>query len=306
MIGVQRYGHTRTGKQRYRCLECGYCFVQPGIGFRRQQQRVWFERWIKEGYSLRQLSDISGYPARTLRRIIAYYLAEPPVITEDLSQSQYLVIDGSYLQGRQQAVIGIGDPTQNRIVTGIYGIKEGEARMYDFCSALAGHGLSPRSVTIDGLPQVHIMVKTLWPQALVQRCLVHIQRQGLAWCRHQPKRPDTQQLRQFFTRVMAINTPTQRDDFIADWRRWEERWGPIIVASQESGWTFGDLKRARSLLNKALPYMFNYLNDSSIPKSTNWLEGYFSRLKNRYRQHRGLPPNKRAAYFAWYFNLCQT
>lgn len=249
---------------------------------------------------------ISGYPQRTLRRIIGYHLAQRPEVAADLNAARYVIMDGSYLQGRQQAVIGLADPTQNRIVTGIYGIKEGEARMYDFCGELVQRGLSPRSVTIDGLPQVHAMVNTLWPQAVVQRCLVHIQRQGLAWCRHQPKRLDTQQLREFFTRVMSIHTPMQRDDFIDRWHQWEERWGPAILASKETGWTFGDLKRARSLLTKALPYMFAYLDDPLIPKSTNWLEGYFSRLKSRYRQHRGMPVSKRQSYFAWYFHLCRT
>jgi len=280
--------------------------VQPGKLLRRGRQRIWFERWITEGYSLRQLSFISGYSQRTLRRIVTYHLEQSPEVGDDLSDAHYVVMDGSYLQGRQQAVIALADPTLNRTIAGIYGIKEGERRMYDFCRTLVQRGLSPRSVTIDGLSQVHTMVNTLWPQTTVQRCLVHIQRQGLAWCRHQPKRPDTQHLRQFFTRVMTIHTPMQRDDFIDQWHRWEERWGPSILTSKETSWTFGDLKRARSLLTKALPYMFAYLEDPLIPKSTNWLEGYFSRLKNRYRNHRGLPPTKRRHYFDWYFHLCKT
>lgn len=259
-----------------------------------------------EGYSVRQLSVMSGYSQRTLRRIIAFHLDRIPELKADLSEAHYVVMDGSYLEGRQQAVIGLADPTQNRIIAGIYGIKEGEARMYDYGRALTQRGLSPRSVTIDGLPAVHAMVNTLWPQAVVQRCLVHIQRQGLAWCRHQPKRLDTQELREFFTRVMFIRTPMQRDDYIDQWHRWEERWGPAILASRETGWTFGDLKRARSLLTKAMPYMFAYLEDPMIPKSTNWLEGYFSRLKSRYRHHRGLPAAKRHQYFDWYFHLCRT
>lgn len=259
-----------------------------------------------EGYSVRQLSMMSGYSQRTLRRIIAFHLDQVPERMENLRDARYVVMDGSYLQGRQQAVIGLADPTQNRIIAGIYGIKEGEVRMYDYCRQLTHRGLSPRSVTIDGLPQVHTMVNTLWPQAVVQRCLVHIQRQGLAWCRHQPKRLDTQELREFFTRVMSIRTPMQRDDYIDQWQRWEERWGPAILASRETGWTFGDLKRARSLLTKALPYMFAYLEDPMIPKSTNWLESYFSRLKSRYRHHRGLPIIKRHQYFDWYFHLCRT
>ncbi len=55
------------------------------------------------------------------------------------------------------------------------------------------------------------------------------------------------------------------------------------------------------MLLLALPDMFHYLDDPHISKTTNGLEGYFSRLKSHYRQHRGLSPRKRPNYFAWYF-----
>jgi hypothetical protein len=67
---------------------------------------------------------------------------------------------------------------------------------------------------------------------------------------------------------------------------------------------FSDLKRARSMLLAALPDMFRYLDDPMIATSTNALEGYFARLKQRYRQHRGLASHHRNAYFRWYLNLC--
>ena len=50
------------------------------------------------------------------------------------------------------------------------------------------------------------------------------------------------------------------------------------------------LARARSLLAYALPNMFHYLDCPEITSTTNPLEGYFGRLKMRYRQHRGLSP----------------
>lgn len=272
---------------------------------RQARYRIWFERWMREGFSVRQLNQISGLSAATLYRIIHYWLAQPPPAVQDLSRYRYLVVDGSYLQGRQQAIIGLADPTCNCIVAGIYGIKEGERRMYDFCRGLAARGLSPRSVTMDGLWPVHVMIKAVWPEATVQRCLVHIQRQGLAWCRHQPKREDTRRLRELFSRITTLSSTTRRERFLDDWHAWEAANGATILASQETGWTFGDLKRARSLLVRAEPFLFGYLDDAHIPASTNWLESYFSRLKARYRQHRGLAVHHRATYFAWYFHLCK-
>jgi transposase-like protein len=276
---------------------------QPGV--RWKNYRIWFERWIREGYSVRQLSQVSGLSRATLHRIILHWLSQSPPWQHNLGEYRYLVMDGSYLEGRKEAIIGLADPTRNCLVAGIYGIKEGEARMYDYCRLLAQAGLSPRSVTIDGLWQVHVMINTIWPSAAVQRCLVHIQRQGLAWCRHQPKREETRQLRQLFTRLTNITTPAQRDRFIADWQRWETTNGHAVAACQDLGWVIRDFKKARTLLLRALPYLFDYLDNRQIPPSTNWLESYFSRLKAHYRQHRGLAAHHRKNYFAWYFHLCK-
>ena len=261
--------------------------------------------WIREGYSIRQLSQQSGYGAATLLRIIHYWLERPTVDQEDLSAHKYLEIDGTFLNGRQYGMVAIVDPQANRVVDGSYGLKEGQTAMYHFCVALTQRGLQPRSVTIDGNPQLQTMLQAIWPKVTIQRCLVHIQRQGLAWCRHHPKRTDARRLRELFLKVMAINTLKERERFLAAWEDWERRYGTRIATSRETGWVFSDLKRARSMLHKALPYMFAYLDDPAIPRTTNWLEGYFSRLKMRYRQHRGLSLAQRHNYFRWYFHLCQ-
>lgn len=271
---------------------------------RRGRQRIWFERWIREGYSVRQLSQQSGYSVSTLHRIIAYWLEQSPEIERDFCQYQYLVMDGSYLIGRHTAVVCIADPTRNRLVVGWYGVKEGGAELVRLCHGLTQQGLAPISVTIDGLPPMHDLIRRLWPWALVQRCLVHVQRQGLAWCRHNPRRSDARHLRTLFLRTCAIRSDTERDSFVEAWQEWETRYGRVMAAQKERGRIFSDLKRARSMLSKALPYMFRYLANPLIPSSTNWLESYFSRLESRYRQHRGLAPKHRANYFKWYFYLC--
>ena len=94
-------------------------------------------------------------------------------------------------------------------------------------------------------------------------------------------------------------TPSQRSDSHKLYRRRQ----PTSHPFPERGWVISDLKRARSMLIKALPHMFHYLDDPAIPTTTNGLEGYFARLKNHYRHHRGLAITLRPNYFAWYFHL---
>lgn len=273
---------------------------------RRDRQRIWFERWIREGYSLRQLATLSGYSVSTLHRIIDYWLERPPALEHDLRRFKYLVIDGTYLQARRLSVVGIADTRRGCLVTGFYNLKEGERRMLILCQQLRQAGLSPRSITIDGLKPVQAMIKVVWPQAIIQRCLVHIQRQGLAWCRRDPGTAAVKHLRRLFLRVTGITTIQRQERFLEAWQHWEDRFGQPIAERPSRGRVFSDVKRARSLLLNALPHMFHYLDNPAIAPSTNWIESYFSRLKPRYRQHRGLAPHRRAAYFAWYFHLCQT
>ena len=77
----------------------------------------------------------------------------------------------------------------------------------------------------------------------------------------------------------------------------------LIAAPVETERIFSGIKRTRSMLLHVLPDLFHYLDDAHISTTTNGLEGYFSRLKSHYRQHRGLSPRKRPNYFAWYFHF---
>jgi hypothetical protein len=104
---------------------------------------------------------------------------------------------------------------------------------------------------------------------------------------------------------LSIRTSTGRDRFIAQWQECEQRHGQQVVQAAKQGRVESDLQSARSMLINARPDMFRYLDHLGIPTTTNAAEGFFGRLKQRYAQHRGLAPQRRAAYFAWYFRLCK-
>jgi hypothetical protein len=194
------------------------------------------------------------------------------------------------------------DGLTNSVLTGQYGVSENsEPQILAFFEGLKQNGLDPRSFTVDGNPQVNRVLRKLWPQIPIQRCLVHVQRQGLSWCRNHPKTVYARKLRGIFLQITRIRSDEERNKFLAALAEWEERYGVEIASQANRGWVFSDIKRARSMLLRALPDMFHYLDDPQISISTNGLEGYFSRLKNHYRQHRGLSEANRRNYFSWYF-----
>jgi hypothetical protein len=270
---------------------------------KKQKEKIWFKLWITEGYSIRQLEHISKHSHSKLKRIIQYWLNKPPEPRNEFSTLKYLVFDGTFLHGRK-SIIALMDGSDHSIHAGRYGIRENSAsQLGSFFLVLTRKGLCPKSATIDGNPHVIRFFRTIWPNIIIQRCLVHIQRQGLSWCRRFPKRTDAKHLRKIFQRVTYLRTKEDKERFILLINQWEQKYGKQIAVSPEIGWVFSDLKRARSMLLKALPDMFHYLDDPNISFSTNGLEGYFSRLKANYRRHRGLSPKHRKNYFQWYFYL---
>jgi transposase-like protein len=213
------------------------------------------------------------------------------------------MFDGTFLH-RRSGMYAALDGKTHHLIYGAYGVNEGPRDLLSFCQGLKQQGLNPKSATIDGNPHVFRTLLLLWPTIIVQRCLVHVQRQGLSWCRQHPKRTDARKLRHIFLMVLQIRSQLQRQHFEQTFRRWDNRYGSQLAQFKERAWVSNDLQRARSMLMNALPFMFGYLDDSNIPRSTNAIEGYFSRLKLRYRQHRGLSKRHRLNYFRWYFHLC--
>lgn len=189
----------------------------------------------------------------------------------------------------------------NQIIGGKYGVSESSQRqLMKFLQLLKDKGLDPISCTVDGNPNAIKTITTLWPDIVIQRCLVYIQRQSLVWCRRSPKTTGARRLRDIFLRVVNIRTPEERDKYLELIIQWEQRYGQDIGLYPAKGRVFSDIKRARSMLINALPDMFRYLDDSSISFTTNGLESCFSRLKGHYRLHRGLCKKKLENYFGWY------
>lgn len=252
---------------------------------------------------MRQLAVQSGHSSSTIRRVIKYWLTRTPRTTAELSAHRYVIFDGTVFE-QHRGIFAVMDARRFSVLYGAWDVSEGPSDLEKFCTVLLERQLSPKSATVDGNPHLIKLLRSLWPQIIIQRCLVHIQRQGLMWCRRYPRRTDAKVLRKLFIQVTSIRNETQRDSFLAQLNSWEQKYGGRIASSRETGWVFSDLKRARSMLLSALPDMFHYLHDPAISTSTNGLEGYFSRLKQKYRQHRGLAKHHRLSYFMWYLHLC--
>lgn len=181
-----------------------------------------------------------------------------------------------------------------------YAEKEGYTVARAWFLNLKGKGLNPRYITMDGERSVMRAAKEVWPEITIQRCLYHIQSQGMSWLRTYPKTEAGRNLRRLLSTLCSIEFVKERDIFIEQFCQWLEYYHDFIALLPSNQIAFKDLKRTISLIENALPDMFHYLDDPEIHKTSNVLESYFSRLKADYRKHRGLTQEHKIRYLKWY------
>lgn len=259
--------------------------------------------WVVEGYSVRQLVRISRRGIWKIKQIINYWLSqEAPNLAIDFTRLAYLLFDGTYFK-HENCFLLLLDGLSGKAIDYRYRIRENYATAHEIFQGVKDGGANPIAITIDGNTSVIRALRAVWPNIIIQRCLAHIQRQGLSWLRRYPKSEAAKELRKVYLVIFGIEKYCQRDNFFSTLLAWEKCYGSFVKSLPSKNKVFGDLQRARSLLLNAWPDMFHYLDDPKIAPTTNLIEGYFSTVKGRYKQHRGLSKTVRPKYLSWYIYL---
>lgn len=220
----------------------------------------------------------------------------------DLSVIKYLQFDGTYFK-HENCLMVLMDNATSKVIAHKYHYRENYESAYQIFKEMNDDALNPEVITIDGNTSVIRALRAVWPDIIIQRCITHIQRQGLSWLRRYPKTKASKDLRRILLSITEVKDRERRDIFITAFENWEKQYGQFVQSLPSTHKVYGDLQRTRSLVLHALPNMFHYLDNKCIAATTNKLEGYFSRLKELYRKHRGLSKKHRKNYFAWYINL---
>jgi len=300
---VKCNGKNSKGRQRYLCLACKRSFYWRSPKPLEERRFKWFKLWVTEGYSVRELAIMKRTSQSTVRRVISYWLKKTPNHSyNDFFGTKYIILDGTFLR-RPRGIYAAMDSETHKLLFAAVNVKESGNDLLQFYSQLSKAGLYPESATTDGNTAQMKLLRKVWPEIKLQRCIIHVQRQGLSWCRRNPKRTDAKHLRELLLKLTEVKTKEEALRFIKGFYAWENRFGTGIESSPNRGWVFSDLIRARSMVIKAIPNLFHYTDNPKIARSTNALEGYFSRVKEHYRLHRGLSKRNKVNYFKWYFFL---
>ena len=75
---------------------------------------------------------------------------------------------------------------------------------------------------------------------------------------------------------------------------------PTVWKLEDIGTHHKMVRRCFSVIRKALPNMFTFLQNHKIPKTTNGIESFFGHLKGNLNIHRGLTKSRRKKFIQWY------
>jgi len=167
-------------------------------------------------------------------------------------------------------------------------------------------GVQIESVTSDGHKSILKAVKEVLPDAVLQRCLVHIQRDCRIWLTKHPKSFAGYDLKQITSKMHTIKNHYQLSFWLLDLHNWHEKYKGYIseksynLETDRYWYTHKMVRRSFMTIKRALPNMFHYLDNPKIPKSSNSIESFFGHMKGHLNIHRGISYNHRKQYLMWY------
>jgi len=97
-------------------------------------------------------------------------------------------------------------------------------------------------------------------------------------------------------------TKLTENEFITLFKQWTEKWIDFLnerSKNDETGKTYFTHKKLRSAwrsIKNNLPYLFVYQQVNGMPNTNNALEGTFTALKNRLRNHNGMSKTNRKRF----------
>lgn len=135
---------------------------------------------------------------------------------------------------------------------------------------------------------------------IVQMCQFH---QSQIISRYITKRPKTQASMEL-KELMRLLPQTDKESFFGALQEWQIKWTDFLnerAINPETGKSRYVHKRLRSAfksLDRNKPYLFNWYDNPGlgIPNTNNKLEGTFTDLKNKLRNHNGLSNSRKKKF----------
>lgn len=246
--------------------------------------------------------------SRSISRLFKKFLSQAPEIPIRNKRNVHLLIDGTYLPNGLCLILYFDHDIR---YVQLYRTSNQEKlrEIQQDLKALKSLHIDIYSVTCDGHKSILKAVQSVFPNAIIQRCVVHVKRQCRAYLSGRPKLQASKDLLVICNQITGIKTQQQCSLWLLGLHQWyqlhkdtlkEESINPL---TKEYWFTHKGLHQAYTLIVNALPNLFCYLNDPEIPSTTNRLESFFKHLKEKLLLHSGLRLEAKRNFIKWYLHF---
>ncbi|PIY62361.1 hypothetical protein COY93_03015 [Candidatus Uhrbacteria bacterium CG_4_10_14_0_8_um_filter_58_22] len=196
-----RWGKTAKGSRRYRCGECSGTGIRARDDLVEAKRMRLFERWLTGKSTASEAASSAGVTRRTVIRWFEPFWSSPPRPSFRV-RSRTLVVDGVSVVKMESVALLAGDPATSSPVGWAFADRERCWAWREFFLSLRRRGANPCCVVGDGQKGLLKAVREVFPRAKVQRCVVHVHRQAMAWLTRNPKTDAGRELRQLVSALL--------------------------------------------------------------------------------------------------------
>lgn len=204
--------------------------------------------------------------------------------------------------GRNLGVMLFRDSVKKENLLKYYVKNETIKQFVDGIRELQKRGFIIRGIVCDGKPG---LLKIFESEIIIQMCQFHQKQIIKRYLTSKPKLEASKELWIIVDKLISTN----KEEFTKELEEWYIKWQNFYnerTKNQETGKSFYTHKRLRSAyksLVKNTPFLFNYIDKEDIPNTTNGIDGVFSDLKSKLRNHNGLTIERKKKLIDKYLNV---
>lgn len=255
------------------------------------------DEYLDGKQTYQQLADRYGCSARTIQRCIDKVRAERKVAFSPVAN---VVMDTTYF-GRKLGVMVFKNSLDGAILLKKYVRSE---TIKDYVSGIAEitrRGISVQAIVCDGRRGV----VQAFPDIPVQICQFHQVKIVTKYLTKKPKLEASKELRGITLKLVR----SSEEEFGLMLDSWFTKWEDVLnertcnADGGKSFYTHKPLRSAYRSLRNNLFHLFEHEHwkELDIPNTTNCLDGQFSDLKNKLRNHNGLSVERKKKLIDDYF-----
>lgn len=316
-VKLVKNGRNTAGNQRWRCPTCGASSTRKRVDRSNFFTLRLFIEWVLGKAEQAALDGTKT--GRSFRRRIAWCWELRPRIPTTGVVYDVVQIDGFNLRTGWCILVAISN---GKVIATQWCSRESEAAW----SALFRRVPVPAAVVCDGGPGMHAALKEHWPDARIQRCLVHLQRNVRKYVTTRSKTVAGKALWGLALNLTRVRTTADAEAWSRLLIAWEATFLhltkqrtyrkntsdiPSWVRPNQTWWyTHQRLRSGYQVFERAITrgHIFTFLDPSlaalHAPSSTNEIEGGVnSQMRALLRQHRGMTEEHQRRAIEWWLYM---